>query len=127
MAQCGFICGTPHTLRPLGLLTAGAGIDFTALKRSGARTFLWSAVRLAGLPLTALALGLWIGLPQMHLLVAVICTASPTATNGYILARQLGGDAPFSANLIAVQTVLSIITMPALYMLTLYLSGAGLG
>ena len=107
----------------LGLLTAGAGVDFTALKGSGVRTLMWSFVRLNGLPLSALVLGLLIDLPQMHLLVAVICTASPTATNGYILARQLGGDAPFSANLIAVQTLLSILTMPLIYMLALYFLG----
>ena len=107
----------------LGLLTAGAGVDFTALKGSGVRTLMWSVIRLAGLPLSALGLGLLIGLPEMHLLVAVICTASPTATNGYILARQLGGDAPFSANLIAVQTLLSIVTMPLIYMLALYFLG----
>ena len=107
----------------LGLLTAGAGVDFTAMKGSGVRTLMWSVIRLAGLPLSALGLGLLIGLPEMHLLVAVICTASPTATNGYILARQLGGDAPFSANLIAVQTLLSIVTMPLIYMLALYFLG----
>ena len=107
----------------LGLLTAGAGVDFKALKGSGVRTLMWSVIRLAGLPLSALGLGLLIGLPEMHLLVAVICTASPTATNGYILARQLGGDAPFSANLIAVQTLLSIVTMPLIYMLALYFLG----
>ena len=30
-------------------------------------------------------------------------------------ARQLGGDAPLAANLIAMQTVLSIITMPVIW------------
>jgi predicted permease len=108
----------------LGLLTAGAGVDFSALRGAGVRTVQWSLIRLLGLPLLALGLGLWIGLPTMHLLVAVICTASPTATNGYILARQLGGNAPLSANLIAVQTVLSIVTMPLIYMLALNLSGS---
>ena len=108
----------------LGLLTAGAGVDLEALKRAGTRTFLWSLVRLFGLPLFALGFGLLLGLPRLHILIAVICTATPTATNCYILAKQLGGDAPLSANLIAVQTVLSALTMPLVYFLALALIGA---
>lgn len=107
----------------LGLLTAGAGVDLSALKRSGLRTFTWSFTRLLALPAFALGFGILLGLPRMHIIIAVICTATPTATNCYILAKQLGGDAPLSANLIAVQTVLSIITMPALYFLTLQVIG----
>lgn len=107
----------------LGLLTAGAGVDFDALKRAGSRTLLWSMVRLLGLPLVALAFGLMLELPRLHILIAVICTATPTATNCYILAKQLGGDAPLSANLIAVQTVLSALTMPLVYVLALTLIG----
>ncbi len=107
----------------LGLLTAGAGVDLEALKRAGARTLLWSLIRLFGLPLIALGLGLLFGLPRLHILIAVICTATPTATNCYILAKQLGGDAPLSANLIAVQTVLSALTMPLIYVLALALIG----
>lgn len=107
----------------LGLLTAGAGVDFGALVRAGSRTFIWSFVRLLGLPLAALTLGLILGLPRMHLLIAVICTATPTATNCYILAKQLGGDAPLSANLIAVQTAFSALTMPIVYILALKIVG----
>jgi len=36
----------------------------------------------------------------------------PPATSAYILARQLGGDAPLMANLITVLTLLSALTMP---------------
>ena len=108
----------------LGLLTAGAGVDFQALKRAGSRTLVWSLIRLIGLPLAALGFGFLLNLPPLHILIAVICTATPTATNCYILAKQLGGDAPLSANLIAVQTVLSILTMPVIYALALKLTGA---
>ena len=108
----------------LGLLTAGAGVDLDSLKRAGARTFLWSLVRLCGLPFLAIGFGLLLGLPRLHILIAVICTSTPTATNCYILAKQLGGDAPLSANLIAVQTVLSVLTMPLIYFLALALVGA---
>ncbi|TCO76048.1 AEC family transporter [Chromatocurvus halotolerans] len=96
----------------LGLLVAGAGLDLDALKHTGTRTVFWSLVRLLMLPLMAVSLALWLGVQGTGLAVVAIAAATPTATNGYILARQLGGDAPFMANLIATQTVLAILTMP---------------
>lgn len=106
----------------LGLLTAGAGVDISALKRAGPRTLTWSLVRLLGLPLFVIGLSFAIPLSPTHLAIAVIAASTPTATNGYILARQLGGDYALSANLIAVQTVLAVITMPLVYALALFVA-----
>lgn len=107
----------------LGLLAAGAGVDLSALWRAGARTFSWSFVRLLGLPVIAVGLALAFRLPPEQVVVIAIATATPTATNGYVLARQLGGDAPLSANLIATQTVLAALTMPLVYWVTVMLLG----
>lgn len=106
----------------LGLLSAGAGVDFAALRRAGPRTFAWSLIRLVGLPVVVLASGLAIGLAGTPLAIALICSSVPTATNGYILSRQLGGDTALSANLIAVQTVLAMATLPLIW-----LAATGLG
>ncbi|MAP94000.1 MAG: auxin efflux carrier family protein [Ponticaulis sp.] len=107
----------------LGLLAAGAGIDFTALKRAGFPTIFWSVTRLIGLPLIAVPLAYFgFGIAGAPLLVLAIATSTPTATNGYVLARQLGGDAPFMANLIATQTVLASLTMALVYFVTLHLT-----
>lgn len=96
----------------LGLLVAGAGLDFNALKHTGSRTVFWSLVRLLMMPILAVSFALGLGVTGVGLAVIGIAAATPTATNGYILARQLGGDAPFMANLIATQTVLAVLTMP---------------
>ncbi|HKK23539.1 MAG TPA: AEC family transporter [Pseudohaliea sp.] len=96
----------------LGLLAAGAGLDLDALKHTGARTLAWSLLRLLLMPMLAIAIAKGLGVDGIGLAVIAIAAATPTATNGYILARQLGGDAPFMANLIAAQTVLAIVTMP---------------
>lgn len=103
----------------LGLLSAGAGVDLSALQRAGRRTVLWSLIRLLGLPAATYLVGLAIGLTGTSLAVALICSSVPTATNGYILSRQLGGDTALSANLIAVQTVLAMATMPLIWLLSL--------
>lgn len=98
----------------LGLLSAGAGIDLGALRRTGLLTVFWSLVRLLVLPLLAVGMAAALAVSGTSLAVIAIAAATPTATNGYILARQLGGDAPFMANLIATQTLLACITMPLL-------------
>lgn len=99
----------------IGLLAAGAGVDLSALRQAGLRTFFWSIVRLMGMPVIAVAIAVAFGLSGLPLAIVIICSGVPTATTGYILARQLGGDAAFSANLIAMQTVLAIITLPAIW------------
>lgn len=99
----------------LGLLAAGAGMDIAALGRSGVKTVTWSLVRLIGLPLLAISGGIALGVSGTSLAIITISAAVPTATSSYILARQLGGDAPLAANLIAMQTVLSVATMPLIW------------
>lgn len=101
----------------LGLMSAGAGVDLSAVRRAGIRTFFWSFVRLLGLPVMTIAFCMLLGVTGMPLVIGLICSSTPTAIGSYILAKELGGDAPFSANLIAVQTVLSMITTPTLYLL----------
>ncbi|MEO9601373.1 AEC family transporter [Parasphingorhabdus sp.] len=103
----------------LGLLVVGAAVDIDAFKRAGHTTLTWSAVRLLGFPLVALAAGLLLNLAPDSLAIVMIAAATPTASSGYILARQLGGDATLSANLIAVQTVFSVLSMPVIYALYL--------
>lgn len=103
----------------LGLLSAGAGVDLGALKRAGLKTFTWSAVRLIGLPALTLAVGLAIGLSGLPLAIALICAATPTAPNSYVLARELGGDTTLAANFIAAQTLLAALTLPLTWLVIL--------
>ncbi|MCO7237520.1 AEC family transporter, partial [Cobetia sp. Dlab-2-U] len=81
------------------------------------RTLIWSLVRLLGLPALAVGFCVLLGVTGVPLVIALICAATPTATSSYILAKELGGDAPLAANLIAVETVLAMITLPGLYLL----------
>lgn len=96
----------------LGLVAAGAAITFKSISTRFARTLIWSLVRLIALPVTALGIGIALELSDMHLTILVICCATPTAVNGYILAKELGGDAALAANLISIQTALSAFTLP---------------
>lgn len=105
----------------LGLLSAGSGVDLGALRRAGLKTFTWSLVRLVGLPALVLAIGLAIGLSGLPLAVALLCAATPTAPNSFVLARELGGDTTLAANLIAAQTTLAALTLPLTWALILWI------
>ena len=58
----------------LGLLTAGAGVSIDAMRAAGRRTFVWSLIRLCGLPAAAIVLGLLFNLDRTSLLIVAIAT-----------------------------------------------------
>jgi hypothetical protein len=41
-----------------------------------------------------------------------LCGAAPGAAASYVLARQMGGDAPLMAGIVAMTTVTSALTIP---------------
>ena len=53
------------------------------------------------------------GVTGEQLLYLTLCGAVPTAMNGYVLARQMGGDAELYATVTTQQTLLSFLTIPA--------------
>ena len=53
-----------------------------------------------------------LGLASTPAAVALLYQALPTASSAYIQARQLGGDAPLMAGIIAAQTLLAAATVP---------------
>ena len=69
-------------------------------------------LKLVVMPAIAIALGLAFGLSGASLGVVACCAAVPAASNAYILARQLGGDAPLMAQILTLQTMLAVFTMP---------------
>ena len=97
---------------PLGLLAVGAGLRLDGLARPGLLAAV-SALKLLVLP--ALAAGLC-GLLQpgrLETAVLVMFAALPGAPTAYILARQLGGDAPLIAAIVTVETAAALVTLPA--------------
>jgi len=103
---------------PTVLLCIGASLRVQAMQTSMGPFLLSAGAKLVVSPLAIVGLGWWLGLAGAALQVAVIYGAVATASSGYALARQLGGDAPLMAALITLQTLLSLLTMP----LTLWLS-----
>lgn len=97
---------------PLGLLCVGAALRFDGVWRWAAPIATASAFKLALIPiLTFFAARHW-ALPASATTVALIYQALPTASSAYILARQLGGDAPLMAAITAAQTLLALASLP---------------
>jgi predicted permease len=96
----------------LGLLLVGSGLPLDALLRPSAATVIATVFKLALMPAMAVGLGILFGLSGINLAVVAICSSVPSASNAYVLARQMGGDAPLVAQILTVQTLLAVLTMP---------------
>lgn len=98
---------------PLGLLCVGAALDFSAARRWLLPVAASSLVKFALLPLVAALIARALGLRGDALTTALVFMSLPTASSAYILARQLGGDAPLMAGVTATQTLIGFVAMPA--------------
>ncbi|QQO22271.1 AEC family transporter [Bradyrhizobium diazoefficiens] len=96
----------------IGLLVTGAGLHLEGLLRPSTGAAIGVAFKLVLMPILALALAAWFGLSGDGRAIVAICAAVPTSSSAYVMARQMGGDAPLLAQIITLQTILAAITMP---------------
>lgn len=96
----------------IGLLVTGAGLHLEGLLRPSVGAAIGVTFKLVLMPVLALLLALWFGLSGESLAIVAICAAVPTSPSAYVLARQMGGDAPLLAQIITLQTILAAVTMP---------------
>ncbi|MCA1467017.1 AEC family transporter [Bradyrhizobium sp. IC3195] len=96
----------------IGLLVTGAGLHLEGLFRPSLGAAVGVVFKLLLMPALAMGLGLWFGLSGNSLAIVAICSAVPTSSSAYVLARQMGGDAPLLAQIITLQTIFAAITMP---------------
>ncbi|WP_180901267.1 AEC family transporter [Martelella soudanensis] len=105
----------------MGLLLVGAGLVISDALKPKPMVLLPTVLKLILFPLVTYALATAFGVTGMPLTVMVLGASVPTAMNGYVLARQLGGDARLYSAVVTVQTVASIVTLP----IALLLVGGG--
>lgn len=97
---------------PIGLMAVGAGLTLGALRESPGLAAALLAIRHAVLPMVAIALVLWLGLPPGQQAVVVAFAALPTASSSYVLAARMGGHGGFVAGLVTVSTLLGMASLP---------------
>jgi malonate transporter and related proteins len=100
-----------------GLLLVGSGLEVSKIRNNGSALWIGIILRLIVMPLMTGGLGILLGLTGAALAVPIICSAVPTATAAYIMARQSGGDAPLMASITTVQTLCAAITLPLMLLL----------
>ncbi|ANH75837.1 membrane transport family protein [Ralstonia insidiosa] len=108
---------------PLGLLCVGAALNFSGVRAWVQPVAVSSLAKFLAMPVLTLLVGHAIGLTDVALMVALLFQALPTASSSYIMARQLGGDAPLMAGITAAQTVLAAAAMPAVMTLLVVTRG----
>ncbi|HLL27327.1 MAG TPA: AEC family transporter [Xanthobacteraceae bacterium] len=96
----------------LGLLLVGAGLVLGDIVKPDARVYVTAALKLLVMPAIAIGIGIVLGLSGEALAVVAIASSVPSAPNSYVLARQLGGDAPLLARILTFETLIALATIP---------------
>ena len=96
----------------LGLLVVGAGLQLKGVLHPRPAAYVTVFLKLILMPAMAISLGHAFGLSGVNLAIVACCSSVPTASSAYVLARQMGGDAPLVAEILTIQTALAVLTMP---------------
>jgi malonate transporter and related proteins len=97
---------------PIALVSVGAALSFTELTKSPVHLSLGVVSKLLVAPVLMLVVGHFMGLSPLMLSVAVGVASMPSAPASYVLAREMGGDAPLMAGIVTATTLLALITIP---------------
>ncbi|MDF1634833.1 AEC family transporter [Mycoplana sp. MJR14] len=107
----------------LGLIMVGAGLRVADALRPTGVALLSVALKLFAMPLVMVSAAWLLGIEGNALLVVALGASVPTAMNGYLLAKQMGGDAPLYASVATLQTAASFLTIPLVLTLAAYAAG----
>ena len=107
-----FIDALGRSSLALGLLIVGAGLRIDELLRPNAVMAVTCLLKLVVMPAIVVAIGYGCGLSGTNLAVVACCASVPASSNSYVLARQMGGNAPLMAQILTFETALAAITMP---------------
>jgi len=97
---------------PLGLLAVGASLHITSIKKAGNEVLYACILKLIIMPLLMYLSCTLFGVDSLSTAVVVLFAALPGSPLSYILAKQLGGDTRLMSSIIAVQTGISMISLP---------------
>ena len=96
----------------VGILAIGAGVNAERLFQRSTAMMFGVVFRMTSRPIIFLAVATKFGLGVTEVLIGIIILVGPAASNGYILAKKMGGDANLYADILAWQTILSMLTLP---------------
>jgi malonate transporter and related proteins len=107
----------------LGLLTVGAGLRVMDALKPRPLVLIAVVLKLVAFPVVGVLIGLGLGIEGQGIVMLALCAAVPTAMNGYLLAKQMGGDANFYAAAATLQVAASFFSIPIVMTLAAYVAG----
>lgn len=107
-----FIDALGRSALAVGLLVVGAALQMDDLMQPRAPALVTMVLKLMLMPTIAITYGIVFGLSGINLAVVACCASVPAASNAYVLAKQMGGDAPLLAQVLTLQTIVAVVTMP---------------
>jgi predicted permease len=97
---------------PLGLMAAGAGMQFGHLAQQKTLTVGLLVIRHLLLPLVAAGLAWLFRLDAPQTAVLLAFSALPTASSCYVLASRMGYNGAYVAGLVTLSTLLGMVSLP---------------
>lgn len=102
---------------PLIMVTLGLSIDFSALARSKSMIVFTSIMKLAFFPIVAFLIVNYLGLVDLQYQVSIVEAAMPSGMMSLLLSITYKLDYELTSDCILINTVISLITLPAIIML----------
>jgi predicted permease len=96
----------------MGLMAAGAGMQFGALSRAKTLAVSVLGIRHFLLPLVALGFARLFHLDPVQTTILLAFSALPTASSCYVLAAKMGYDGAYVAGLVTLSTLLGMFSLP---------------
>jgi len=96
----------------MALIGVGAGLTLNGILKAPGLVAISSILKLIIAPIVMGVSAIAFGVTGPAFLVAIAIGSTPTAAAAYVLAREMGGDAPLMASIVSFTTLLSMATMP---------------
>ncbi|MEO5658647.1 MAG: AEC family transporter [Polaromonas sp.] len=96
----------------LGLMAAGAGMQFGHLSQAKTLSSALLLIRHLLMPLVALGLILVLGLSALQSTILLAFSALPTSSSAYVLAARMGYNGGYVAGLVTLSTLLGMVSLP---------------
>ena len=102
---------------PLIMIALGLSIDFSAIKRSKSMIVFTSIMKLMFFPIVAFVVATQLGLVDLQFKISIVEAAMPSGMMSLLLAITYKLDYELTSDCILINTVISLITLPAIIML----------
>ena len=96
------------------LVSIGAGLEFEKLRGTASPTLIASLIKVVITPVIGFLIVGFFNLDHTEAMIGIFYLACPAAGMSYVMAEVMGNDGPLAGRIVALSTLLSAITLPAI-------------